>query len=90
MKHTRDKSSKRESARNKPKKRTQVVVQSFEDQLVAEIAKEHLESEGVEAEIVKDDAGGMFPSLQQTGGVQVLVAEDRLDEAKKILRQKLK
>ena len=88
MKRTRNKSSQKKSTKNKSKKQTQVVVKSFEDQLDAEIAKGHLESEGIEAKIVKDDAGGMFPSLQQTGGVQVLVSEDRLDEAKKILRQK--
>ena len=78
-----------ESTRIASKKQKQVVVQSFEDEFDAEMAKGHLESEGIEAKIIKDDAGGMLPSLQQTGGVHVLVAEARLDEAIKILRQKL-
>ena len=64
----------------------QVLVRSFETEVDAEIAKGHLEAEGIDAVIVKDDAGGMFPSLQQTGGVQVWVAADRLAEAREMLQ----
>lgn len=67
----------------------QVPVLSFETEVDAEIAKGHLEAEGISAVILKDDAGGMFPSLQQIRGVQVWVAEDRLVEAREILRQKI-
>jgi hypothetical protein len=90
MKNRRKKDPVIESTRIGMKNQQQVAVQSFEDEFAAEIARGHLESEGIEAKVIKDDAGGMFPSLQQTGGVQVLVAEARLDEAKKILLQKLK
>jgi Putative prokaryotic signal transducing protein len=63
----------------------QVVVESFENEIDAEIAKARLEAENIEANIVKDDAGGMFPSLQQTSGVRLLVPEDSADRAKEIL-----
>ena len=67
-------------------KQRKVVVESFENEIDAEIAKARLEAEDIEASIVKDDAGGMFPSLQQTAGVRLLVPEDRAERAKEILR----
>ena len=71
-------------------KQKQVVVQSFENELDAEIAKGHLEAEGIETNIIKDDAGGMIPSLQQTGGVRLLVDEALLTKAKLVLTQKIR
>ncbi len=67
----------------------QVVIESFENEIDAEIAKARLEAENIEASIVKDDAGGMFPSLQQTAGVQLLVSQDSAGRAKEILRDNL-
>ncbi len=67
----------------------QVVIESFENEIDAEIAKARLEAENIEASIVKDDAGGMFPSLQQTSGVQLLVPEGNADRAREILRDDL-
>ncbi len=66
-----------------------VVIESFENEIDAEIAKARLEAENIEASIVKDDAGGMFPSLQQTSGVQLLVPEEDADRAREILRDDL-
>jgi hypothetical protein len=51
-------------------KQEQVIVGKFNNALEAEIAKGHLAAAGIDASILKDDGGGMFPSLQQTGGVQ--------------------
>ena len=62
------------------------LVRRYETDLEAEFAKGHLEAAGIGAKIVKDDAGGMFPSLQQTEGVQLWVAGAQLDEAKRVLR----
>ena len=67
----------------------QVVIERFENEVDAEIAKAHLEAEGIEASIIKDDAGGMLPSLQQSSGVRLLVANERAIQAKEILREKL-
>jgi hypothetical protein len=64
----------------------QVVVGDYENEIDAEIAKGHLEASGIPTSIIKDDGGGMLPSLQNTEGVQVLVAESQSEEAKKILQ----
>ena len=64
----------------------QVVVGEYENEIDAEIAKGHLESSGIPASIIKDDGGGMLPSLQNTEGVQLVVAETQGAKAKKILQ----
>jgi hypothetical protein len=64
----------------------QVVVGKYENEIDAEIAKGHLEASGIPASIIKDDGGGMLPSLQNAGGVQLLVAESQREKAKKILQ----
>ncbi len=64
----------------------QVVVGEYESEIKAEIAKGHLEASGIPASIIKDDGGGMLPSLQNTEGVQLLVAETLKEKAKKILQ----
>jgi hypothetical protein len=63
-----------------------VVVGEYENEIDAEIAKGHLESSGIPASIIKDDGGGMLPSLQNTEGVQLLVAETQREKARKILQ----
>ena len=69
-------------------KERQVVVGEYENEIDAEIAKGHLEVSGIAASIIKDDGGGMLPSLQNTKGVQLLVAETMEEKAKKILQAK--
>jgi Putative prokaryotic signal transducing protein len=64
----------------------QVVVGDYENEIDAEIAKGHLEASGISASIIKDDGGGMLPSLQNTEGVQVVVDETQKEKAKKILQ----
>jgi hypothetical protein len=67
-------------------KEERVVVGEYENELEAEIAKGHLEASGIPAFILKDDGGGMLPSLQNTEGVQLVVAESQKQEASKILQ----
>ena len=69
-------------------KREQVVVGKFDNALEAEIAKGHFAAAGIDASILKDDGGGMFPSLQQTGGVQLVVAKTHEEKARAILQEK--
>ena len=69
-------------------KETQVVVGEYENEIDAEIAKGHLGASGITASIIKDDGGGMLPSLQNTEGVQLLVAETQGEEARKILQSR--
>ncbi len=64
----------------------QVVVGEYENEIDAEIAKGNLKASGITASIIKDDGGGMLPSLQNAEGVQLLVAESQLENAKKILQ----
>ena len=64
----------------------QVVVSEYENEIDAEIAKGHLEASGIPASIIKDDGGGMLPSLQNTEGVQLVVDETQRERAKKILQ----
>lgn len=64
----------------------QVVVGKFDNALDAEIAKGHLEAAGIGASILKDDGGGMLPSLQQTEGVQLVVAQTQEKKARRILQ----
>jgi len=69
-------------------KERQVVVGNYENELDAEIAKGHLKASGIAASIIKDDGGGMLPSLQNTEGVQLLVAETQKEKAEKILQSR--
>ncbi|MGD0036831.1 MAG: DUF2007 domain-containing protein [Bacteroidota bacterium] len=64
----------------------QVVIGEYENEIDAEIAKGHLEASGILASIIK--GGGMLPSLQNTEGVQLVVAETQAKKAKKILHAK--
>jgi hypothetical protein len=63
----------------------QVVVGDYENEIDAEIAKGHLEASRISASIIKDDVGGMFPSLQDAQGVRLVVAESQKETAEKIL-----
>ncbi len=65
-----------------------VVVKVFNNETEAEIAKGHLESEGITALITKGDVGGMYPSLQQTEGVKLLVNKNDAEEARGILEDR--
>jgi len=64
----------------------QVIIGEYENEIDAEIAKGHLESSGITASIIKDDGGGMLPSLQNTEGVRLVVDANQSEKAKKILQ----
>ena len=66
----------------------QVVVGEYENEIDAQIAKGHLEASGIPASIIKNDGGGMLPSLQNTEGVQLIVDENHREKAEKILQTK--
>ncbi|MFA5834052.1 MAG: DUF2007 domain-containing protein [Bacteroidota bacterium] len=63
-----------------------VIVQTFSNEINAEIAKQKLASNGIESYISKDDEGGMFPSLQQTLSVKLEVLDSNQAKAEKILK----
>jgi len=64
----------------------QMVIGNYENEIDAEIAKGRLESSGILSFIIKDDGGGMIPSLQNAEGVHLVVAESHAAEARKALR----
>lgn len=65
-----------------------VLIATFRNDIDAEMAKSHIESAGIEALVVKDDAGGMLPSLQDTEGVRLMVGRSDAENARKVLEEK--
>jgi len=63
-----------------------IVLETFPNRIEAEIVAGLLESEGVEAMVVADDAGGAYPSLQFFHGVRLLVAAADAYRAREILQ----
>ncbi|MEZ5063921.1 MAG: DUF2007 domain-containing protein [bacterium] len=50
-----------------------VVVRTYVNEVEADLAASWLDAEGIACELVSDDAGGVFPMLQVTRGVKLLV-----------------
>jgi putative signal transducing protein len=63
-----------------------VVLETFPNRIEAEMAAGLLESEGVPALVMADDAGGAYPSLQFVRGVRLLVAAEDAYRAREILK----
>ena len=64
---------------------TLFTLQSFPNELVAEIARMTLESHGIASIVSKDDCGGMEPNLRPGLGVRLLVQASKRAEARRIL-----
>ena len=65
-----------------------ISIGSFATRAEAEIVVGLLESEGIEASISADDAGGVYPSFEFTGGAQVLVDESDAKAAREALARR--
>jgi hypothetical protein len=63
-----------------------VSIKIFDNELDAEVAKQHLLSHGIDATVTKDDCGGMRPWLQERQGVSLQVLEQDSIKASKILK----
>lgn len=63
-----------------------LVVKTFSNEIDAEMAKQALQESGVRAFVFKDDAGGMEPHLQLTGGVRLVVTRSDAERAQEILQ----
>ncbi|MCX6150341.1 MAG: hypothetical protein NTX22_07470 [Ignavibacteriales bacterium] len=66
----------------------QIVIGIFENESYALIAKRDLRAVGISAYILKDGGGVFFPLLSQAEGVQLIIPDTQLEEAKKILQTK--
>jgi len=64
-----------------------VVIKTFDNEADAEMAQEFLQNAGVRASVFKDDAGGMEPHLQLTGGVRLVVGSADAERAREIVEQ---
>ena len=64
-----------------------VVITEFYTEIEAQIAQSMLGEFGIETYIIKDDAGGMYPFLQLTSGVKLVVDENLAEEALMILEK---
>ncbi len=62
-----------------------LIIGTFSSRAEAELAAGLLESEGIEALILADDAGGLYPMLQFIRGVRLLVAKEDELQAREIL-----
>ena len=62
-----------------------VVLETFPNRIAAEMAAGVLASEGIEALVMADDAGGAYPMLQFIRGVRLLVAPEDRYRAREIL-----
>lgn len=63
------------------------VLRTYASEALASIAVSRLRSEGIEANIQKDDCGGAYPSLQIVRGVRLLIRPEDLEDAEKILNE---
>ncbi|MGA7578675.1 MAG: DUF2007 domain-containing protein [Desulfobaccales bacterium] len=63
-----------------------VVLETFYSRIEAEMAAGLLESEGIPAMVMADDAGGAYPSLQFLRGVRLMVAAADRYRAREILK----
>jgi hypothetical protein len=63
-----------------------VSIKTFANEIDAEVAKQHLQSHGIDARVSKDDCGGMRPWLQERQGVSLQVFESDSTKATKILK----
>jgi hypothetical protein len=62
-----------------------VVLETFPNRIAAEMAAGLLQSEGIEALVRADDAGGAYPMLQFISGVRLYVAKEDEFRARQVL-----
>ncbi len=62
-----------------------VVVETFSDHATADAAVSLLASEGIDAFVSSDDAGGELPNLDVGGSIRVFVRSENLELARGLL-----
>jgi len=60
-------------------------IDTFLNELDAEIVLNRLQALGVQAELIKDNCGGMRPHLDLVRGIRLLVADEDQSKARDIL-----
>jgi hypothetical protein len=60
-------------------------VATFSTRAEADLAKDHLESEGVDAYVLGDLTAGVMPFLPSSSAIRVQVPTDQLEKAREVL-----
>ncbi|MDO8722800.1 MAG: DUF2007 domain-containing protein [Syntrophales bacterium] len=64
-----------------------VLLKQYPSEMDAIFARTLLDSEGIQAAIFKDDAGGMEPQFQLTRGVSLMVRAQDLERATALIAE---
>ena len=64
-----------------------IVLRTFTNEMFARMASMHLESLGIQTFILKDDAGGAYPSMQFSEGVRLMIDPVDQEKAEEILQK---
>lgn len=64
-----------------------VTVGSYSTEIEAQMAQATLEANGIGSIILRDDAGGMLPSLHILVNMKLAVQEEDAEEARELLRE---
>ena len=62
------------------------VIKVYDDEMEASMAQQVLENAGIKVTLLKDDGGGLMPSLQMTEGVTLVVNKADAERAAEIVR----
>ncbi len=62
-----------------------VVVRRFMTESEADLARAILAANGIEASLLRDDAGGMLPAMSLMSEIRVVVAPEDAEAAREIL-----
>ena len=62
-----------------------VVVRRFMNEAEADLAKAILAANGIEAAVLRDDAGGMIPAMSLMSEIRLVVAPEDADAAREVL-----
>ena len=65
----------------------QICIATYLDDMLAEVARTHLEANGIPAYVSRDDCGGMRPHMANLGGARLLIDSAHEAEASEILQQ---
>ncbi|MFI5235578.1 MAG: putative signal transducing protein [Gemmatimonadales bacterium] len=62
-----------------------ITLQKYPTEIEAEVDRAVLEANGIRALVVRDNAGGMLPSLNLLASVRLVVDDADVDDARKVL-----
>lgn len=65
--------------------RFNTVIRTFTSEVQAQIAQAVLDAHGIDSDLIRDDAGGMMPWLQQLHPIRLVVREADIADAVDLL-----